>query len=302
MTTFLLDLWQDLRAKRLWPVAVALVAATVAVPVVVFKPASTAPPATGAAAASNRDKLPSVTLDASSVAGSHLDVFKEKNPFDVLSDANTTTASAANTAAGNPAAGSSAASGGGAGAGSASGSGATGGGSPPPASSSGTGGGSAPNGPDGKPLKPGVHYFTYTADVRFGPRSAIKTYKGVNTLDVLPDGSNPIVAFMGVKHAKTALFFISDPAFRVDGEGKCDPTPDNCMFLTLGTDSGHDEATLSAHNGQVEYDLQLTGLHVKNLDPSAAVGNTTPQKSSRTRRARTRATLLSAPLLGVTKR
>ncbi len=44
MKIFLLDLWHDLREKRLWPVAVVLAVGLVAVPVVLSKP-SAAPPA-----------------------------------------------------------------------------------------------------------------------------------------------------------------------------------------------------------------------------------------------------------------
>ena len=39
MKIFLLDLWHDLKEKRLWPVAVVLLAALVAVPVLLAKPA-----------------------------------------------------------------------------------------------------------------------------------------------------------------------------------------------------------------------------------------------------------------------
>jgi hypothetical protein len=294
MTTFFLDLWQDLRAKRLWPVAVALLAATVAVPALLFKPASSAPPATAGGQASNASKLPTVALDASSVASSHLDVFNEKNPFSALSDptADPNGAGALGKGVGADTGGAASQAGGSAssGAGSALGGGGGGGG----------GGGSAPTGPDGHPIEPGVHYFTYTADVRFGPRSDMKTYDGVGHLDLLPDGNNPIIAFMGVKDGNTALFFVADPAFRVDGEGTCDPSPDNCMFLALRKDSGHNEATLTAQNGKVEYDLELTGLHIKNLDQNDAVGDTTPSKSKP--RARRRASLLSLPALGAVKR
>ena len=60
MTTFFIDLWHDLREKRLWPVAVGLLAAIVAVPAILFKPASDAAPPvnvtpnTGAATAAGR--------------------------------------------------------------------------------------------------------------------------------------------------------------------------------------------------------------------------------------------------------
>jgi hypothetical protein len=293
MTTFLLDLWQDLRAKRLWPVAVALLAATVAVPVVLFKPASSAAPPNTAATASNDGKLPAVTLDASSVNSSHLDVFKQKNPFSSQGDA---TGSAGVPGGDNPLADSvgkavdkagDAAGGGDVG-------GLGGGGSTTP---SGDTSGPPPKGPDGKPMEPGVHYFTYTADVVFGPRGHTQNYEGMQELDLLPDGDSPVVAFMGVRSGKTAMFFIADPAFRAEGEGDCSPSPDNCMFVYLRTDESHNEETLSAQNGQVEYVLELKDLHTKGLSEGEALGDTSPDKSGDTakRSRKQRRSLLSLP-------
>lgn len=293
MTTFFLDLWQDLRAKRLWPVAVALLAATVAVPALLFKPASSAPAPTGASQASNAAKLPTVTLDASSVQSSHLNVFKEKNPFSALSDPEkTTTTSGGDNAGGSVGTGSTG--------------GSTGGGVAGPGTTTGTGtttstspGGKPPVGPDGKPIKPGVHYFTYTADVRFGARGHLKDYNGIHYLDVLPNGDTPVVALMGVKNGDTAVFFIADPAFRAEGEGECLPDPDNCMFLYLKKDADRNEETLSAQNGQVEYTLELTGLHVETVDESAVKGDTTPSSGTPAAKRRTKelVTLVSLPSL-----
>ena len=293
MTTFFLDLWQDLRAKRLWPVAVALLAATVAVPVLLFKPAASAPPATETAQASNASKLPTVTLDASSVSGSHLDVFDEKNPFSSMSDPAkdpTTAGGNATDAIGGDAGGAASQAGDSASSGAGS---ALGGGS--------GGGVSLPTGPDGKPIEPGVHYFTYTADLRFGPRSHMEDYKSVGRLDLVPNGESPILAFMGVRGTNTAVFFVADPAFKVDGEGSCDPSPDNCMFIGLRTDAAHNEATLSAQNGKVEYSVVLTGLHTKTLSENEAVGDTTPDSNAKVR-AKRRVSLLELPALGVEKR
>jgi hypothetical protein len=291
MTTFLLDLWQDLRAKRLWPVAVALLAATVAVPALMFKPASSGPPASGSAQADDGAKLPSVALDASSVENSHLNVFSEKDPFAALKD---------NTGTGNLTGGGN---GGGNTAGqsvskAASGAGASSSSGPSDTGAGGTG--TAPTGPDGNPVSPGLHYFTYTADLRFGPAGDVKTYKSVKELEVLPNGKNPIVSFMGVKNGKTAVFFIADPGFRADGEGKCQPSNDQCRFVYLKKDADHNEETLSAQGGQVQYTLILTDLHVKNLSESDAVGNTTPDKSpsgGSKRKGKVFPTLLNIPSL-----
>lgn len=295
MTTFLLDLWQDLRAKRLWPVAVALLAATVALPVVLFKPASSpAPPKTAATASNN--KLPAVTLDASSVNESRLDVFKQRNPFSSQGDA---AADAATPGAENPLADSvgkavdKAGDVAGGGGGDVGGLGGGGGSTTPTGDTSDP----APKGPDGKPMEPGVHYFTYTADVVFGARGHTKTYEGMQELDLLPDGDSPVVAFMGVRSGKTAMFFIADPAFRAEGEGDCSPSPDNCMFVYLRTDESHNEETLSAQNGQVEYVLELKDLHTKGLSEDQALGDTTPDKSGDTakRSRKQRRSLLSLP-------
>ncbi|MEA2399027.1 MAG: hypothetical protein QOK25_2583 [Thermoleophilaceae bacterium] len=301
MTTFLLDLWQDLRAKRLWPIAVALLAATIAVPVLLFKPASTTPPALGAAQTGGQ-KLPVVTLDSSSVANSHLNVFKEKNPFKAVGGSGGAAGGGASTTTlGNSVASAVA---------SANSAGASAGGS---AASSGSSGSGATT-PAGSTVTPSVHFFTYTADLRFGKRGSEKTYKSVKELDVLPDGTHPVISFYGVKSGNTAVFFLPDPAFRADGEGDCLPSPDNCRFLYLKKDDAHNEETLSAQNGTIEYTLKLTGLHVKSISQSEAVGNTTPdkgkpksgakrlskaQKAKAARKAKAVATLLSLPAIGV---
>lgn len=306
MTTFFLDLWQDLRAKRLWPIAVALVAATVAVPVLLFKPVSETPPAVSAAP-NDGQKLPVVALDASSVASSHLNVFKEKNPFKALDSSSSASLpgaggsapTLANAVAGAVSTANSSTA-------SASGSSSSG------SSSSGSSGGTAPVGPDGKTVTSGVHFFTYTADVSFGKRGSEKTYKSVKELDVLPDGDHPVLSFYGVKDGKTAVFFLPDPAFRADGEGTCMPSADNCRFLYLKTDDAHNEATLSSQNGQIEYTVKLTGLHVKSLTESQAVGNTTPDKGKPSsgnkrlgkatgKKRKAIATLLSLPAMGLVK-
>src|SRR3954469_12742496 len=115
MTTFFIDLWHDLRERRLWPVAVGLIAAIVAVPAILFKPASdAAPPATIPPKAPSADPLPVVAVESGPSVGSKLEAFDEKNPFKPMKDL-----AKADTG------GSGSGSGGGSGSGSDSGSGAT---------------------------------------------------------------------------------------------------------------------------------------------------------------------------------
>ena len=272
MTTFLLDLWQDLRAKRLWPVAAGLVVATLAVPALLFKPASSPPAATGAGQSGPASKLPTVALDASSIDNSHLDVFAQKNPFASSGDRLAATVAAATGTgtttggAGNPTA-------------SPTGSGPTA--TPTSSSSSGSSGGSSTGssgtggtstGADGKPGSPGLRYFTYTADVRFGKRGHLKTYKSVNELDLLPDGNAPIVSFMGVKDGNTAMFFVADPAYSADGEGSCQPSAKSCTFVQLGVSDSTNEETLASADGNSEYTLKLLKINRVPLDQSKSNG------------------------------
>src|SRR4051812_50094690 len=89
MTSFFVDIWQDLREKRLWPAAVGLLAAIVAVPVVLFKPASdAAPPSAVAPHGKHGPILPVVHVDGGPLMGSHLEAFSasEENPFKPMKD------------------------------------------------------------------------------------------------------------------------------------------------------------------------------------------------------------------------
>src|SRR3954451_14302793 len=89
MTSFFVDIWHDLREKRLWPAAVGLIAAIVAVPVVLFKPASdAAPPNTATPKGGQTAALPVVHVDGGPALGSHLEAFSasEKNPFKPMKD------------------------------------------------------------------------------------------------------------------------------------------------------------------------------------------------------------------------
>ena len=87
MKIFLLDLWHDLKEKRLWPVAVVLLAGLVAVPVLLAQPAdepSTAPPAATAAGPKPDvlKQLAKVKLGDDEVGdGSTLGAFDPSNPF-----------------------------------------------------------------------------------------------------------------------------------------------------------------------------------------------------------------------------
>jgi hypothetical protein len=263
MTTFFIDLWQDLREKRLWPIAVGLLAATAAVPALLFKPASPPAPQPPLPTASQGPRLPVVSVDSGPVEGSDLAQFSSKNPFIPLSalqaqggapSASQTSASPAASPTVPPA-----------GAGS----------STPSVSQSqaGTsGGGSGTSTPSGTPTPSGtstVRWFHYTADVKFGVSGKLKTLKGISSLKILPNSKQPVVVFMGVTtDGARALFFVADPTYTASGKGICNVSGYACRFVTLT--SSRNSETFRSIDGKTTYKLQLLKINQVFFTPKSA--------------------------------
>jgi hypothetical protein len=266
MTSLFVDIWHDLREKRLWPAAVALLAAIVAVPVVLFKPASdAAPPSTAAPHGNKVPTLPVVHVDGGPLLGSHLEAFSasEKNPFKPMKDlAKTdtgTSGAGASTAGG---AGSAAGSASGGAGGLAGGSGSTGG----SGGSTGSTGGTPSSGGTTSHTTKTTEWFHYVADFNFGKSGEKPTsFKSKGAYTLLPDEKTPVVVFLGLSaDHKTALFFLDDPGFEAQGEGTCIGTG-SCTFVTLSLSDTGDEETFSALDGSVSYDLQLLKIRRESL-------------------------------------
>jgi hypothetical protein len=278
MTSFFIDVWHDLREKRLWPAAVALLAAIVAVPVVLFKPASdAAPPTTATPHGKPGPTLPVVHVDGGPLMGSHLEAFSasEKNPFKPMKDLAKTSGSSAGAAPSSPA-------GGGASGGSTP-SGASGGGPAGSAGGSGsagsTGGTPSSGGSTSAPTST-TKWFHYVADFSFGKSGEkAETFKAKAAYTLLPDEKTPVVVFLGLSaDHKTALFFIDDPAFDAQGEGDCIGTK-TCQFVTLSLSETGDEETFSSLDGSTSYDLKLLDIRRESL--GTGTQPTTPTTSKK---------------------
>ena len=256
MKTLLLELWHDLRAKRLWPVAALLVVALVAVPVVLKKSAASAPPSTpptasSPAAADNGKAV--VVADSGSAQASMLGVFNKKDPFKpdkaVLSAAHPKPAAPAKSPSQPaPSGGNITQPGGSLGGGSGSG----GGGAAPVAPQQPT----APQAPSGP--------FAYTVDVKFGKRGEPRVHHNVQKLDVLPNQNNPLLVFLGVNAAGDTAVFLTDTSLKAAGEGTCKPDSDTCSFLylKLGKDKNTEDLSALATDGSgTEYTLTLLAIH-----------------------------------------
>lgn len=216
--TFFRDLLADLISKRLWPVAVALLVALVAAPVVLSKGEQSNPAAAAAAqAAAQRAQReaaaaqPVVSI-APAGAGSQrsLRALAAKDPFLQRHKPK----AAKNPAAAAPGATKTPTNGG-------SNTGATTPGAKTPTS----------------PTKPQPKKFaTYSVDLKFGEFGAERNRTDLPRLTPLPSSSAPVVVFIGVssdKDGPRAVFLVTSDATKFDGEGKCSPKADACTYLYM---------------------------------------------------------------------
>jgi hypothetical protein len=235
MTGFLLSIWNDLRARRLWPVALGLALALVAVPVLLLRPAKEAPPP----AASPGKPSPAASRTPVSVASdegaSSLDSFTSKNPFRGVKKpgggagaggATTATTGGSSSLAGSPTGGSSGSS--------PSGGGSSGGGSDTGSSPT-TQAPSAPQG--GSPNE--TTKYTYVADLSFGRAGHLRRHRSFGKLGILPNADDPLLVFLGVTAKGGNAGFLVDSTLIPQGEGKCKPSAKTCNFLYIGPGSEH---------------------------------------------------------------
>jgi hypothetical protein len=233
---FFLQLWTDLRARRLLPVAGLLVAGLIAAPIVLSKGSEEPPaPATEASTPQPQPKqqgpeaLAQVKLEEDLEGnGSSLSAFDVSNPFappkkvvdKALAEAQGTTGESA------PSTGTTGTTGSTGDTGSTGGdTGSTGGGTP----DTGTGGDQNTGGDQTKTTE-----FTYVLDVTFWANGKKRTIKGMEKLDMLPSQVNPLLIFMGVSDNAGNAVFLVDSTLKTTGEGKCKPSQSDCAFLYLG--------------------------------------------------------------------
>jgi len=277
MKTFLLDLWNDLLEKRLWPVAVALLAGLVAVPVVLSKPAeepsAPAPAATaprGAPDPEDLKGLASVKLEQGGAgSGSTLDTFDPSDPFsppaDIVKRSEDEDGAGVSITQGGV--GDLVAPGGEVSAGS-------GGGADtvvPDTGDTDTGDtGDTDDGDDGTTTT----QFAYVIDVTFTANGRTRRIKGMEKLDMLPSQAAPLLLFVGVSANAGNAVFLVDSTLQAAGEGTCKPSASECAFLHLGPGSEHEFTNEENDSYTLRID-QIRKVKVDSLTSS----------SSRTRKA-----------------
>jgi hypothetical protein len=268
MNSFLTDLWYDLRAKRLWPVAVVLLAALVATPVVLSKKAEQPEPAPAASAAPPSEpkgpegpaQLAQVKLEElAEGSGSSLSSFKDpSNPFAPPRKVLEAARRQAEGLSGGPTPASgdtgSAVTGGGGPDGNhlsvggdvnvgVPGGGVTGGGVSPDVGGVTTDPGGGTTDPGIDTPEPKTTEYTYVVDVTFRANDRHQVVRGMEKLDMLPNAASPLLILMGVTPKAGNAVFLVDSTLDAAGEGNCKPSPADCALLYLGPGSEHEFTT-----------------------------------------------------------
>lgn len=257
--SFLKNVLSDLIEKRLWPLAIALVAALVAVPILLGGSSDssgtpvagvTSTPADGGVAQADVVSLEEQAAGKVERKGSL------KNPFVQHHQASTTT-TPTTSAATTPAPSTSG--------------GASDGGS----SSDSDGGSDTPAPTETTPSSPAPSDHTdsskatYRVNFTFGEEGAMRSYSNVARLTPLPSSDNPFFVYLGLAEDGKSAIFLIDGTAEASGDGKCTPSHDDCEQIALKAGDTEFLDMPSGTAGTVEY--TLTVKSIKKATTSQAV-------------------------------
>lgn len=260
----LADPFKQLMERKLWPVALLLVAALVAVPFLLASDEPAAPPPVAAAPAGQGATEPVVSLadaarrdEVRAVLGARKDPFRPAQVLAVPTPEPQPSVGAGAASAGATSGGDVGASGGDVG--------STGGTTvdpSPPAEPT-----PAPTQPPtvDEPEAPKPTFDLYSLQVRFGDvgTGELRT-RNVKRLTSLPNGISPAALYLGLSEDKQSAVFLVDAGVDVVGDGRCVPAPSNCETLVL--EPGE---TVFLTRGERQFQLDLIAINTRKTTDEA---------------------------------
>ena len=277
MRDLLLDVWNDLREKRLWPVAAALVLGLLVIPITFGRSSGDDGPAPIPPRQQPSTKKGPAVEAVGKQPSSDLGVFDSKDPFqpgaaDAAASQGVADGKAQPVAPTSPAPGGSS-------------SAPAGPSAPaePPSPGSGLG---APTSPGARkptvrsPSKPRSKLYTYVVDIDFGRTGRERKRRNVKRLTILPNDKRPLLVFLGVTANTRRAVFLADSTTRQNGEGTCRPVR-TCTLIYLSTADKRNEHYFADSRGRV-YGLELLRIKAVAVKPKSAAKSA----ASRRRRAR----------------
>ena len=256
------DPFKQLVERRLWPIALLLVAAIVAMPMLLGSDAEqdAAMPTTAALPAGQGATEPVVSLgdedrreDVRAVLGLRKDPFRPAQVHPVATPENVITrtggTASVNTGTDSGSTGST-------------GTGGTGGGtvSPDPVSTPKPDPTVEPTTPPvvDPPAPPKPTFELYSLQVRFGDiETGQLVTRNVKRLTGLP-GGNPAALYLGLTENHAGAVFLIDSEVEVVGDGVCDPAPKDCQTLVLKPGE-----TVFLTRGQRQWELDLIAVNTR---------------------------------------
>jgi hypothetical protein len=236
--SFLPNMIKELRERKLWPIAILLIVALVAVPLLLSKKAPTnlVTKPTGGLPYSTGTALPAISVQTkpadSKLAG------RGRNPFSPQHGATTTTTTTTtSTAVTTPTSGVSGATGSTGSSTVSSGGGSTTG-TPVTTSPATTPAPTTTPTPPTKPAPPAPNGLTAKQSYQVSlavttPGGGLKTIDPLERLSVLPSPQQPLLVELGVLHDTGRVLFAVEPGAAVGGPGTCTPGPIDCEILSL---------------------------------------------------------------------
>lgn len=225
----LTDTWRGLVQRRLWPVALLLLAAAVAVPVLLAAEPEPAPVLPNAAVAPEADggvtAQPIVAVASATdreagrdVVGSSKDPFRPAIPARKAPKPKTSSSSTGGSGLAKPAGGSGGSSGGGM--------------STPstPSTPSYTPPTYTP--PSTTPSAPKT-YEVATIAVRFGSSTSTRNVRNLPRLKALPSVAEPVLIYLGLRDDNRTAVFMVEAGALARGDGRCVPSPSDCQTIEI---------------------------------------------------------------------
>jgi hypothetical protein len=276
------NMLKELLERKLWPIALVLVIALVAVPVLLTKKAPTdiVTPPTGPLPYSSGTTLPAISVQTS--PGSSNLAGKGRNPFTPQHVATTSTITTTIPTITTPTTGAS-----------------TG------TTSVGSGGSSTGSGSSGATVAPATTPTVSTTPTKPAPTTppkpapttltATQSYHvslalteangNLNTIDplerlsILPNKQQPMLIDLGVLQGGKSMLFVVEPGTVVSGAGTCTPGPIDCEILTLKPGQ---TAGISKETGSGTTPVALLAVNSISFDqhPSVAAANKARETAS----------------------
>ena len=265
---------RQLKERRLWPVAILLVAALAAVPIALAKEPAAAPPAPPTTTAdSGEDLLASQPIVAEATASDRAKRRKvlgtPKNPFAVtkaLTGSEKPPSSDGANKANDPAPSS---------------------GSTPTSTQSPSSGGTTSPGTGtpypttpGTPAAPPKVFAPNSLTVRFGDDTTF-VRKTVKRLQPIPSLEAPVAIYLGVSGDGKSAIFLVDEGVEAVGDGECDPAPDKCETFKLKAGETEFLDVKDPETGSVVAQYQLDLIKIHRATASSARTRATRAKASR---------------------